>query len=503
MITWDLTSSSFKCKKMLFKESVDFIQFIATDRVSEVILCGSHKGNGLRMLAYDEQELGDYRVLKSRQGLEGKVSEIRFINDKHLMVQSDDVSGEIFNCWIWNDSASLRLSDKFASNKVFLGIYEFKMILKIYLYFRFNNLKNSKISKQRRSQNMITTCISNGEQHFGGGLWADVVSIQKNSRLPLFWSFHKNALVDKYFQCFDKIRLEEDLKYAKIAQLKRDLKCVCISNCGSFLLSGYSDGWLIKNFIENGQLVRKFKYNDSIKLFHPKEQINQIFLDSINSFVIIVKDDSLVKLDFFSGEELAVLRLNEFDKQMQIDLKNSIIKCDQTNNLIVIVTPCNRILIVNWNNMTLVRSFYLTNQKNASCMTIAKGAKKVLVASKDKRFGVYDIFSAQQVSCFQLDGVLKTIDIREDVWLLAGAYEHQSSVSLWKIDNLDWKVPKIINLPFQSKLIEMGRDLREHYFQNEFDSDVESEKFKSKYYILWINKSITGGITSRSADRIK
>lgn len=120
IISWDLTSSSFKCKKALFDTSIDFIQFVATDKISEIILCGSHQGNGLRMLAYDDQELGDYRLLKSRQGLRGLVNNIRFINDKHLMVQSDHITGEIFNCWIWNDSASLRLSDKFSVMKVLL-----------------------------------------------------------------------------------------------------------------------------------------------------------------------------------------------------------------------------------------------------------------------------------------------------------------------------------------------------------------------------------------------
>jgi WD40 repeat protein len=331
---------------------------------------------------------------------------------------------------------------------------------------------------------MVKAYISNGEQHFGGGLWADVVSVQKDSRLPLFWSFHKNSLIDKYFQCFNKIRLEEDPKYAKIAQLKRHLTCVCISNCGSFLFSGYNDGWLIKNFVENGQFVRKFKYNDSIKMFGKNHQIHQIFLDNINSFVIVVKNNSIEKLDFFSGEQLAVLRLNDFYKETQINLKESQIKCDQLNNLIVIVTPCDRILIINWNNMTIVRSFGMVNQKQVSCLTIAQNAKKIIIGSQDKKLGIYDIFSAQQVSCFQLDKTLKTIDIREDIWLLAGASENQRSINLWKIDNLDWKVPKMINLPFQSQLIQMGKDLREHYFQNELNSATETQKFQSKKIIF-------------------
>lgn len=118
LISWDLNTSSFKCKKKIFSRGISFIQFIATDRVSEIILCGSHMGNGLRMLAYDEQELGEYRLLKSRQGVLGNIQQIRFLNDKHLMVRTDDPSGEIFNCWIWNDSASLRLSDKLSGVKV-------------------------------------------------------------------------------------------------------------------------------------------------------------------------------------------------------------------------------------------------------------------------------------------------------------------------------------------------------------------------------------------------
>lgn len=118
LISWDLNSSSFKCKKKLFSSDISFIQFIATDRVSEIILCGSHKGNGLRMLAFDEQELGEYRLLKSRQGVLGNIRQIRFLNDKHLVVRTDHSEGEVFNCWIWNDSASLRLSDKSSVAKV-------------------------------------------------------------------------------------------------------------------------------------------------------------------------------------------------------------------------------------------------------------------------------------------------------------------------------------------------------------------------------------------------
>lgn len=124
LVSWDLKSAVFKCKKHLFDSGLSFIHFVATDQVSEVILCGSHHANGLRMLSYDEQELGDYRLLKTRQGLLGHVQQTRFLNDKHLMVRTDHVSGEIFNCWIWNDSASLRLSDKTSPNKVRNGVTE-------------------------------------------------------------------------------------------------------------------------------------------------------------------------------------------------------------------------------------------------------------------------------------------------------------------------------------------------------------------------------------------
>lgn len=118
LISWNLNSSSFQCKKAILGSEISFIHFVATDQVSEVILCGSHSGNGLRLMVYDDQELGEYRLLKSRQGLLGNVEQVRFLNDKHLMVKSDHESGEIFNCWIWNDSASLRLSDKQAVSKV-------------------------------------------------------------------------------------------------------------------------------------------------------------------------------------------------------------------------------------------------------------------------------------------------------------------------------------------------------------------------------------------------
>ena len=332
---------------------------------------------------------------------------------------------------------------------------------------------------------MIDAVLSHGDHHFGGGLWSDLISIHKGSRLPLFWSIHKNSIVDKYFHAFNKIKLEEDFKYAKIAELKRELTCACISNCGSFLFSGYSDGWMIKNYIETGQFVKKFKYLNSIKQFNESEKVFNIFVDDINSFLVLVKFDKLVKIDFFSGEILATLILSDFDKNIKFSLNDCSIKCDQINNFVIIISPTDKVLVINWNNMTVVRYFSLKNQSKVSCIAIAKGAKKILVASKDKRLGIYDIFSSQLISSFKLDGVIQTLDIREDCWLLAGAYENQKSVNLWKIDNLDWKVENEIDLPFESKLRNLGGDLRACYFDDQSESETNIQ-FKSKKFIRLI-----------------
>lgn len=330
---------------------------------------------------------------------------------------------------------------------------------------------------------MIDAVISNGEHHFGGGLWSDLISIHKGSRLPLFWSIHKNSITDKYFHSFNKIKLEEDFKYAKIAELKREMTCACISNCGSFLFSGYSDGWLIKNYIETGEFVKKFKYLDFVKSFNESEKIYNIFVDSVNSFVVLVKSDKLIKIDFFSGETLGALKLSDFDSNLNFSLNDCCIKCDQTNNFVVIVSPTNKVLIINWNNMTVVRYFSLKNQASVSCFTIAKNAKKILIATNDQKLGIYDIFSSQLLSIFKMDKTLKTLDIREDCWLIAGAYSNQKSVNLWKIDNLDWKVENEINLPFESKLRNLGGDLRACYFDDP-ETENEQVKLKSRNFYL-------------------
>lgn len=303
--------------------------------------------------------------------------------------------------------------------------------------------------------------------------------MHEHSRLPLFWSLHKNSITDKYFECFDKVRLEEDSQYARVAQLKRHITAMSISNCGSFVVSGYSDGWLIKNFIESGRLVRKFKFIDSVKVFNQSQAICRVFIDRINSFVFIVKNDSLTKLDFFSGQTLAILKLADFNQTITFGLRDCQIECDQINNLIVIVSPCDRILIVNWSNMSVVRYFALQGQSRVSCLVIAKEAKKVLVATRDQKLGVYDIFSAGLVSLFHLDGVVVCLDIREQNWLLVGAYENQRSINLWKIDNLDWKVTRPVELPFKSKLTRLGSDLRACYFQNDSTSQNQPNEFES------------------------
>lgn len=327
---------------------------------------------------------------------------------------------------------------------------------------------------------MTQAVISNGEHRFGGGLWSDLVSIHSQSRLPLFWSFHKNSFTDKYFECFNKHRLEEDFKYAQVAQLERHLTSACISNCGSFLFSGYSDGWLIKNFMENGQFSKKFKYNDSVKKFDKKEAVHQVFADKANAFLVLIKSDRFVKVDFFSGEILATTELKEIDAETDFTLDTCKIKCDQINNFIVCVSPSNKVLVLNWTNMAVVRYFSLKNQKSVSSFTIAQNAKKIIIASKDRKCGVYDIFSSELLSMFSLDGVVQSLDIREEVWLLAGCYQNQKSVNLWKIDNLDWKILDEIPLPFESELIKLNGDIRACYFGPDRLDEQRALEYQSK-----------------------
>ena len=118
LISWNLQTNNFQCKTKIFQRSLDYIQFIATDQLSEMILCGSHKGNAMKMMLYDDQEVGEYRMLKQRQGPLGNVNSVKFFNDKHLILMTDDPNGEILNCWIYNDAASTKLSDKFSKTQV-------------------------------------------------------------------------------------------------------------------------------------------------------------------------------------------------------------------------------------------------------------------------------------------------------------------------------------------------------------------------------------------------
>ena len=62
--------------------------------------------------------VGEFELLKRRIGPQGNVKQLEFFGDKHLAVRTDEASGEIINCWIYNDSASTRLSDKCSNSKV-------------------------------------------------------------------------------------------------------------------------------------------------------------------------------------------------------------------------------------------------------------------------------------------------------------------------------------------------------------------------------------------------
>lgn len=285
---------------------------------------------------------------------------------------------------------------------------------------------------------------------------------------------------------FNSLRLEEDKEYAMTAENKRVLTSACLTNCGSFLISGYSDGWLLKNYLENGKIVKKFKYTDNVIRFDESQRVLELFTDMQNSFIILIQDKKIVKLDFFSGMVLAEFKLTDFQKDSQVQLSNSFIDVDQQNNFIIIATDTNQMMIINWLNMTVVRCFSLERQKKISCIAIAKNAKKIIIASENKLLGVYDIFSSQLLSLFQLDGVIVSMDIREKVWTLAGSYVGQQSVNLWKIDNLDWKINGLVEMPFESRLRELDGGKRERYFGKQSEQVQFSRHQGSSIMLIWV-----------------
>lgn len=353
--------------------------------------------------------------------------------------------------------------------------------------------------------------VSNNPTKSGGGLWADIVSAHSSSALPLFWSLHKNSIVDKFFEGWDYIRAEEDARYSRRAENPREVTALSVSNCGSFLFSGFSDGWLVKNSVETARLVKKFKYNDLPTANN--NPVLSLFCDSKNSFLIVVKENLIEKIDFYVGIRLMTFEMKKnnfreldfkltdieslnpktksnnfetvdfkiaennpnFFSQTLAELETKKescksnfaeckIKMDQLNNLLVIVTESDSVKVVNTENMTKVRDFALKNQSAVSCLELAIHSKKILIATKDRRLGVYDLFSSTLLSQFELDGVMAAMAIRESCHLLAGAYQKQKSVSLWKVQNLDWKVGDTLQMKFESPLKDLKIDKRELYF---------------------------------------
>lgn len=118
ILSWDLRKGFFRSKSQWGCGSIDYMHYIPTDSGTEIFLVGSHSGNSVQMLKSEMETVGEFELLKRRVGPQGNVRQVEFFGDKHLAVRTDDTSGEIFNCWVYNDSASTKLSDKCFNSKV-------------------------------------------------------------------------------------------------------------------------------------------------------------------------------------------------------------------------------------------------------------------------------------------------------------------------------------------------------------------------------------------------
>ncbi|XP_043269880.1 WD repeat-containing protein 36 [Venturia canescens] len=262
---------------------------------------------------------------------------------------------------------------------------------------------------------------------------------------------------------YDKLKMGE---HKLITEYIRNHKnatatCLCITQCGNFVVVGYNIGNIERFNIQSG--IHRASYG--LESNRHKGSVRGVIVDSLNQVVLSAGEDALLKFWPFKPSR-------DHNPRAVLDVKEPVkwLRSHRENSLIALALDDFSLVLVDIDTRVLVRRFeghrgYLTDA------TFSPDARWLVTASMDCTVKTWDIPSGQLVDAFKVPEACISLHFSPTGEFLVTAHVCNLGIHLWSNKTLyshvslkaispNAPVP-MIGLPRSTKEIDLESDLEE------------------------------------------
>eukprot|EP01135_Chromosphaera_perkinsii_P004142 Nk52_evm49s270 gene=Nk52_evmTU49s270 len=315
---------------------------------SQPLLLTSSADNSLKLWIFDQAD-GAPRLLKSRSGHGLGPTRVRYYGtDGHSLLSCGiDKSLRFFSTI--NDSQCRELSQ---------GSLEGKS-------------RKLKISTNELRLPVINSFAASTAREKE---WDNIVTVHDNEHNVKTWSFDR--------KCLGKHSLVREQGKKSVSA-----KDVCISECGNFVIAGYSDGGLCKYNIQSGAK------RGMVENAH-RGGVTAVTSDYLNRFVLSTGSDKTLKVwDFKTLKHMQTIELGS--KGVQLEIQNG-------GSLLAIVCFDFSIWLADIDTFKVVRKFY-GHTKAITDVAFSQDSRWIVSCSMDTSIRTWDIPTGRLADVFKVE----------------------------------------------------------------------------------------------------
>lgn len=356
----------------------------------EPLLVSSSPDNSLKMWIFDQADSGG-RLLKFREGHSSQPNCIRFYHPHHLLSAGNDSTLRVFN----TITESLNYS---------LGRASYDRTV----------MKKKKWTSEYLLMPPIThfSACSTREKE-----WDNIAAIHRGIPVVTTWSYEKRRLGSHKL-------LPKRLEHQTRVTLTDTATCVHVTNCGNFVVIGYSTGHIDRFNIQSG--IHRCSYGG---ISAHKGAIRGVAVDALNQTLISGCNAGLLKIWNFKPKKGGSVCPNRIAALPTGD-SVSFFRLHTESSLIGIVLENYVLSLLDVEARKIVRRF-MGHTGQITDAAFSPDARWIVTSSIDSTIRVWDIPTACTVDLFKVDSPCTSLAFSPTGNYLATLHVNNVGIYLW------------------------------------------------------------------------
>lgn len=354
---------------------------------NEPLMVTSSADNSLKLWIFDMPD-GGARLLRIREGHGAPPTYIRFhgSNGKSILTAGGDSSLRVFNT----------ISE--TANQSFGRAY-------------FNKKLAKKKGKRESEFLKMPPIIQFTSETTREKEWDNIASVHLGLSVVTTWSFDKQKM--------GELKLKPKTLNGESVKTKYTATSICLTNCGNFVVIGYSTGNVERFNIQSG--IHRGSYG--VSTAH-KGAVRGVAVDPLNQLVTTGGSDAHVNFwDFKKSGKPPVTTLN---------ISEGVIffQTHRESSLLCVALEDFSLSVIDMETRTIVRHFS-GHSGQLTDATFSPDSRWLITAGMDCTIRTWDIPTAQPIDIFQVDAPCTSLTMSPTGEFLATAHVDYLGIFLW------------------------------------------------------------------------